>query len=42
MPYCVWYGKYLEDVEEYELEFCEENGQNCMDCSNLVSKGEKD
>lgn len=36
MAYCRWYEKRLEDVAEHEQEQCNENGQNCMECPDLI------
>lgn len=34
--FCRWYGKDMEDVTEHEQEQCEENGQDCRECPDLV------
>lgn len=36
--FCRWYGKDMEDVTEHEQEQCEENGQDCRECPDLVIK----
>ena len=36
--YCMWHGKYLEDIAEYEQEQCTENEQECDYCGNLTFK----
>lgn len=36
--FCRWYGKDMEDVTEHEQEQCAENGQNCIECPDLVIK----
>lgn len=36
--FCRWYGKDMEDVTEHEQEQCEENGQECRECQDLVIK----
>lgn len=36
--FCRWYGKDMEDVAEHEQEQCEENGQDCSECPDLMIK----
>lgn len=36
--FCRWYGKDMEDVTEHEQEQCEENGQDCREYPDLVTK----
>lgn len=36
--FCRWYGKDMEDVTEHEQEQCEENGQDCRECPDLMIK----
>lgn len=39
--YCMWYGKYMEDIAEHEMDQCAENEQDCERCGNMVSKDPK-
>lgn len=39
--FCRWYGKDMEDVTEHEQEQCEENGQDCRECPDLMIKERK-
>lgn len=39
--YCMWYGKYMEDIAEHEMDQCVENEQDCERCGNMVSKDPK-
>lgn len=36
MAFCRWYDKQFEDVSEHEQEQCEENGQDCRTCPDLI------
>ena len=40
--YCRWWNKNLEDVTEHEQERCEENGQDCGECPDLVIEKERE
>lgn len=37
MAFCRWYDKQFEDVSEHEQEQCEENGQDCRTCPDLIA-----
>ena len=37
MAVCRWYDKQFEDVSEHEQEQCEENGQDCRTCPDLIA-----
>ena len=36
--FCRWYEKDMEDITEHEQEQCEENGQDCRECPDLMIK----
>ena len=36
--FCRWYEKDVEDITEHEQEQCEENGQDCRECPDLMIK----
>lgn len=36
--YCMWFGKFLEDIAEHEQDQCHENEQECDYCGNLTFK----
>lgn len=36
--YCMWFGKFLEDITEHEQDQCHENEQECDYCGNLTFK----
>jgi hypothetical protein len=40
--FCRWYGKDMEEVTEHEQEQCEENGQDCCECPDLVIKEQEE
>lgn len=40
--YCRWYEKDMENLSEHEQQQCEENGQNCCKCPDLIVKDKKE
>lgn len=42
MAYCRWYEKNMQDVTEHEQQQCEENGQDCDGCPDLVASKDKE
>ena len=40
--YCRWYEKDMENLSEHEQQQCEENGQNCCRCPDLIVKDKKE
>lgn len=34
--YCRWYGRFMRDLAEHQQEQCEEYGQKCDNCQDLV------
>lgn len=40
--FCRWYEKPLRDVTEWQQEQCEENGQQCHGCPDLISREKKE
>lgn len=41
MAFCRWYEKQFEEVSEHEQEQCEENGQDCRTCPDLITDSER-
>ena len=41
MAFCRWYDKQFESVSEHEQEQCEENGQDCRTCPDLIADSEQ-
>lgn len=37
-----WYEKDMEDITEHEQEQCEENGQDCRECPDLMIKEQEE
>lgn len=40
--FCRWYEKDMENLSEHEQQQCEENGQNCCKCPDLIVKDKKE
>lgn len=40
--FCRWYEKDMEKLTEHEQQQCEENGQNCCECPDLIVKDKKE
>lgn len=40
--FCRWYEKPLRDVTEVQQEQCEENGQQCDGCPDLILREKKE
>lgn len=40
--FCRWYNVPMKDLAEHEQEQCEENGQQCEGCPDLVMQHVKD
>lgn len=38
--YCRWYEKPMQELAEHEQEQCEENGQRCENCPDLILRQE--
>ena len=36
--FCRWYEKDMENLAEHEQEQCNENGQDCGNCPDLIEK----